>query len=364
MTTTFRTYSEITTEEIKEILQSLGYKLNDNGRYWRTSAVYRGGDNQTSLHIYKDTGCWRDYVAQTPFLPFEKLISASLKTNDSNEISKFIKKYSSGESSFFTEQVKKLEMEKIYPKSYLSKLLPHDKFYNEKGVSSETLRFFDGGMATAGQMYQRYVFPIFNEDGEIHGFSGRDMTDNSSGNRPKWKHIGVKSKWIYPLYSEKDGEFPVKDAIESKGEVILVESLGDMLRFHEAGIQNVLVIFGLEVSPSLICSLVSLNVNNIILSLNNDDSKEENTGLRASIKNYLKLIGGFDVNKLSICLPVKNDFGDMDESDFKEWEERRVGIDQKKQQEKILESSNLLLKSGFLPASYKSKVNRLRKFIS
>ena len=94
MTTTYQTYSEITTEEIKEILQSLGYKLNDNGRYWRTSAVYRGGDNQTSLHIYKDTGCWRDYVAQTPFLSFEKLIAASLKTNDSNEISKFIKKYS------------------------------------------------------------------------------------------------------------------------------------------------------------------------------------------------------------------------------------------------------------------------------
>lgn len=363
MTTTYRTCSEITIDERKEILQSLGYKLNDNGRYWRAAAIYRGGDNQTSLHIYKDTGCWRDYVAQTPFLPFEKLVSASLKTNDSNEISKFIKRYSSGSSPFYVEKAQKLEMEKIYPKSYLKKLLPHDKFYNEKGVSSKTLRFFEGGMATAGQMYQRYVFPIFNENGEIHGFSGRDMTDNANGNRPKWKHMGVKSKWAYPLYVKQDGDFPIKDAIDSEREVILVESLGDMLRFHEAGIKNVLVIFGLEVSPSLICSLIALSPDRIVLSLNNDREKKENTGLRAAIKNYLKLIGSFDINKLCIRLPIKNDFGDMNHDDFDTWIEKKTNMDLEKQRNQILEDSESLLESGFLPESYRPKVNRLRKFI-
>jgi len=354
----------MTIDERVEILHSLGYKLNDNGRYWRAAAIYRGGDNQTSLHIYKDTGCWRDYVAQTPFLPFEKLISASLKTNDSREVSKFIKKYSSGDTPFYTAEAKKIEMEKIYPKSDLRKLLPHDKFYNAKGVSSGTLRFFGGGMATGGQMYQRYVFPIFNENNEIHGFSGRDMTDNKNGNRPKWKHVGVKSKWVYPLHVESKGEFPVREEIDSSGEVILVESLGDMLRFHEAGIKNVLVIFGLEVSPSLICNLVSLFPQKVILSLNNDADKKENTGLRASIKNYLKLIGSFDISRLSICLPICNDFGDMSNEDFEKWQERKESMNCEKQRQKILSSSETLLKSGFLPASYKPKVNRLRKFLS
>ena len=213
-------------------------------------------------------------------------------------------------------------------------------------------------------MYQRYVFPIFNENGEIHGFSGRDMTDNKSGKRPKWKHIGVKSKWEYPLHVEDGGEFPVRNSIDSKEEVILVESLGDMLRFHEAGIKNVLVIFGLEVSLSLICCLVSLAPKSIVISLNNDSDKNENVGLRASIKNYLKLIGSFDISRLSICLPTLNDFGDMGDKDFNEWARKKDSIDFAKQRKKILSSSESLLKSGFLPSSYKTKVNRLRKFIS
>ena len=39
--------------------------------------------------------------------------------------------------------------------------------------------FFKGGLATEGAMYQRFVFPIYNDEQKICGFSGRDMTTSN-----------------------------------------------------------------------------------------------------------------------------------------------------------------------------------------
>jgi hypothetical protein len=47
----------------KEILEDLGYTLQDCGSHWRSNAVYRSGKNKTALIIYKDTGVWKDFGA-------------------------------------------------------------------------------------------------------------------------------------------------------------------------------------------------------------------------------------------------------------------------------------------------------------
>ena len=175
-------------ESIQETLESLGYKLSDRGKYWQTNAIFRNGDNKTAIQIYKDTGIWKDYVQQTPYMPLKKLVEITLGTTDEEVLKKYIK----DQVDFsFTQKTsnEKLEMEKIYPENWLEKLLPHYKFYNDKGISSDTLKTFKAGLATQGHMYQRFVFPIYNSNFNIHGFSGRDMV--SSENRPKWKHIGT-----------------------------------------------------------------------------------------------------------------------------------------------------------------------------
>ena len=51
-----------TNTDVKSVLEKLGYRLSDFGDAWRTSALYRGGDNPTALKIYKNTGVWTDYV--------------------------------------------------------------------------------------------------------------------------------------------------------------------------------------------------------------------------------------------------------------------------------------------------------------
>ena len=64
--------------KIRSILEDLGYKLSDKGSYWQSAALYRNGDNPTALQIYKDTGAWKDYVKDTAFMPFNKLLILTL----------------------------------------------------------------------------------------------------------------------------------------------------------------------------------------------------------------------------------------------------------------------------------------------
>ena len=305
--------------EIEEALITLGYRLSDRGDYWQSNAIFRGGDNPTALQIYKDSGVWRDYVDGEKFMPFPALIE---KTVGKENAKTFNLSKKSPLKHKAVEPETTVKLEKTFKKEDLSDLLPHYSFYNNKGISDSTLAFFKSGMCTGGSMYQRYVFPVFNKFQQVHGMAGRDMIN--SENRPKWKHMGKKTSWVYPLYClDESGSNPIFSSIVSTKEIIIVESIGDMLALFEKGFKNVLVSFGLDISPNLISSLIGLNPSRIILSFNNDSSKEVNSGLIASIKNFLKLLGYFNQEKISICLPLKNDFGDMSGDDFKHWEVKK-----------------------------------------
>ena len=100
--------------KIQETLLSLGYKLSDRGAYWQTNAVFRNGNNQTALQIYKDTGVWKDYVQDTSFSPFKRLVEATLGTNDKNEVNKYLNDEDAGLLySKKTTAAPKIEMEEV-----------------------------------------------------------------------------------------------------------------------------------------------------------------------------------------------------------------------------------------------------------
>ena len=347
----------MTSDKIKDVLQKLGYKLTDFGTHWRTNALYRGGNNTTALQIYKDSGVWVDYVQQGAYLPLKSLVEATLQTNDERTIKEILGGYDFDSPSVPDEKPSnKIEVEKTYPDSILNRLLPHYKFYNDKGISSKTLSFFKAGLATEGGMYQRFVFPIYNKHGQIHGFSGRDMIKNNP-KRPKWKHMGKKSSWIYPFYVPAENEtHPVQDAVFSTQELILVESIGDLLSLHERGIKNVIPVFGTSISSALTCFLMPLGLKKIIISLNNDYNKEKNRGEIGALKIYLKLLNYFDKDKLFIHLPTQNDFGDMGSEDFSKWLETLGDISLPEKQEEWHNKILNLVKSNDISKSlYKKK---------
>lgn len=328
-------------DDIKNILENLGYKLIDRGDFWHSAAVYRGGDNETALQIYKNTGVWKDYVEDTPFYPFKSLVEKSAADFESKDFDKIVKKLEEG-GEVLTKAGKgksKLDSpDKIYPDEVLETFLPHYTFYNDRGVSNELLSSLKGGLNTGGQMYQRFVFPIYNEYGQIFGFSGRDMLNKD--NRAKWKHVGKKTKWVYP--------YNVPSFIPKKrwgeGPIFLVESIGDFLSLTENTEHNSLVVFSVHVGPTLMNALIELAPEKIILSLNNDIDSKENVGRKSSIKNYLRMLNHFDHDKLKICLPTKNDFGDMNKEDFETWERKLEKILEKDQRQHIIKEAQEMYK--------------------
>jgi DNA primase len=157
-------------------------------------------------------------------------------------------------------------------------------------------------------MKNRYVFPIFDIKNNIIGFSGRDITNLS---KIKWKHLGEKNDFVYPLFLNSQD-------IETQKEVILVESIGDMLSLYQAGIKNVLVTFGTSLSLGILNYLLKIDVKKINISLNNDSNKN-NAGNIGAEKTYSRLKRYFDDKQLKIALPTKKDFGEMNEEEILQW---------------------------------------------
>jgi hypothetical protein len=325
--------TSIDSNKIKEVLESIGYKLVDCGNHWRTSAIYRNGDNRTAVQIYKNTGVWNDYIENKGSKPLEALIKLTLK-DDRTKLKNILDGIQKGETYTYTENKELIQMEKIYPESALERLFPNYNFYKQKSISEVTQKSFKVGLAGVGQMYRRMVFPIYDEDKQIVGFSGRKVDDGNDF--PKWKHLGKRKNWVYPAYVP--AAKTVDEYIDEAKEVILVESIGDCMALFDNDIKNSLVTFGLGINPKIISYLSGKEINRIIISNNNDSDSDKNHGLISSIKIFMNLSKFFNLDQLIIKLPPKphNDFGIAHENGYnlKDW--LLQTIDKEKQIKAIL----------------------------
>lgn len=289
---------------IKEILIENGYRLNDCGEFWKTSANYRGGNNKSSLSINKLTGYFWDFGVNLQGSAEElvQLISGKLAN---------FKDYVAPETIYLTK------MEKIYPKEILKKLLPDYGFYEKSSISLETLKTFEAGMAHSGKLNRRVCFPIYNTFGRIIGFAGRWHQKNLPENFdiPKWKLINSKKKFLYPCHLNQ-GE------ILKKKEIIIVESVGDVLALWEAGLKNSLCIFGTSISAHQINYILSLDPELIIIATNNDKEYEKGPLAAKNIKGKLDKL--FNKDKIIIRLPKRNDFGDSSKEEILQWKKDSV----------------------------------------
>lgn len=294
------------TEHIREVLSDLGYSLRDYGGYFRTRPLYRESDNDVILSINKDTGRWKDFKEGISG-GLEDLVKLTLDCNVEDA-----RKYLKDRGSVRTE-VKKPEVKhrKILNDEFLNNLIKNNKYWNERGISDETLDEFGGGVCESGKMLDRYVFPIYGERDRLIGVSGRDINNDEWTKRPKWKHIGDKASWTYPTQVNEE-------ALKGSKQVILLESIGDMLALWESGIRNTLVTFGLDINTAVLNKLLRLDPNDVIVSFNND-SESNNAGNLAAEKAQKKLLRYFDQDQVKIALPPRNDFGEMTPAQISEW---------------------------------------------
>lgn len=290
-------------DSVRDILINLGYHLVDSGKDYRTKPLYRDSSSNTVLSINKGTGRWIDFKEQR-FGTLEELIRLTLKLEDISQA----KLYLSNNFEFKAPkpEKEKLRSPRVFSSENLKKIIPDYSYWIKRGISGDTLKIFESGVMREGKMKDRYVFPVFDFRDRFMGASGRDVTNTKSA---KWKFAGEKSLWGYPLkYNRK--------ILQETKEVILVESIGDMLALWENGVKNVIVTFGLYISPKIKQILMALDPNKIYISFNNDDNKAGNNG---AIKAYQNLKRQFDTHQLEINLPPKNDFGCMSSEEIKIW---------------------------------------------
>ena len=247
--------------EIRDILIDLGYRIKDSGRQYRMNPLYRDSSSDSVLSVDKNTGWWTDFK-ECKSGPIEELIRITKNLSTIEEARKFVStKYQFDKP---IKQEPKLEHIKPIPPEALSNLIKDHSYWEGRGVSPMTMKLFEGGKAVKGAFLDRYVFPIFSVTStgnrKLIGCTGRDITGKSP---IKWKHKGSTAKWGYPLQVNLD-------IIKDKKEVVIVESIGDMLSLWEAGIKNTLVMFGVSLSAHLLMCLLRIYPDKIIIALNND----------------------------------------------------------------------------------------------
>ena len=293
--------------EIKDVLFKIGYSdLRDFGKEWRTRPLYRTSGNGSSLAIKKATGEWYDFSSRQGG-GLAQLVQLTLNLK-SEEVESFI----GGEIQYASTPKDKYELSGIqkFNKQMLFRLRKDHTYWVGRKVSQKTVEQFQGGTTFNGRMAYRYVFPIFDDKDNLIGFSGRSLTDNPDF--PKWKHIGSKSNWCYPL------KWNSHVIMETK-EVILLESIGDMLALWERGIRNTLVTFGVEISPKIIEFLLKMDIHRILLAFNND-SDNEFVGNKAATDGKKKLEQFFDPHQVVIAVPDQKDFGVMTSEEILLWQ--------------------------------------------
>ncbi len=283
---------------IREILTEAGYRLTDTGSHWRTSALYRGGKNSTALSIDKRTGVFYDFVTGA--------------RGSAEQLAKIVAgKNVKFENYTFEPEVSKIKVTKTYSKDILARLMPEYGPFPKRGIKKETLELFEAGMATAGKLSQRICFPIYDREGRIIGFTGRWKWDKLPNKMTaKWKKIGDSKNWLYPNHLNLD-------VLREKGEIIIVESVGDILSLWDAGLKQIMCIFGTSISSKQLSYIVGLDPQRVIIATNNDEDPAKGPAAAEKIRKKLTFL--INADKVVIALPTRNDFGDMDEKEIQEW---------------------------------------------
>lgn len=190
-----------------------------------------------------------------------------------------------------------LEIERTWPASSLAGLIADHSYWAGRGVPEEIMASLRGGVATKGQLANRHVLPVFNDDGLVHGFAGRALRP---GMLPKYKHIGKVSSWVW-------GDLA---GIEETGRAILVESPGDRLALDARGVPGALVLWGVNLSQSVLAYLIAANPRDIVIATNND-VKAHAAGQRAAAKIARTLAAFFDPGTVRVVLPGPKDLLDQ-----------------------------------------------------
>lgn len=150
----------------------------------------------------------------------------------------------------------------------LSSLQSPSEYFLNRGFSEKILTRYDtfDCYNPNKEMYNRAVAPIYDSSYKyMIGCTGRSL--NNSG--PKWRHNSgfVAENHLYNIWF-------AKEHIMKSGEVILVESPGNVWKLEEYGIHNSLATFGAHLTDKQKMLLDTCGALKLIVLMDNDEAGE------------------------------------------------------------------------------------------
>lgn len=143
------------------------------------------------------------------------------------------------------------------------------KVLTQKGYTVKELEDYGLGNGLHDLYLNRIMFPLFDTNNNVVGFSGRiyNHVDSSKYINTKETPIFKKGEMLYNYYS-------AKEAIRYSKNLILVEGFMDVIRLYSIGLKNVVALMGTALTNNQINLLKRLS-SNIYLCLDGDGAGQK-----------------------------------------------------------------------------------------
>jgi len=319
------------------ILDSFGIKYIENPNRFIFSCPIHGSNNYNSMVIYKRTGysmCFtRDCLKQQgEGKGIFRFVSALLKTGLAGAY-EYCDKVLKGIPSDYTLEEFQTESEERYRPAAIDRSLiipqvnPNIDFYLKRGYTREILQKYDMFICQKKNnlLCGRIVIPVYNDEyTQAVGFLGRTLYPKCPSCKkyhlktrpcPTFSFDIIKSeKWLNSKGMSRNkllfNYWFAKEEVEKRGEVLLVESPGNVIKLAQAGINNTVAIFGTILSYEQIKKLENLGVKRVYLGLDKDGAGE------AAAEKIAKQLSAFECIPL---IPPSNDYGEMSTNEIQEF---------------------------------------------
>jgi len=153
----------------------------------------------------------------------------------------------------------------------------------------------------------RIMFPIFDLNSQIIGFSGRIFGKENGG-----KYINTPETLIYNKSSVIYGLDKAKVSIRKKDQCILVEGQFDVIMAHQAGFKNVVAVSGTALTSDHL-KILKRYTENLVFSFDAD------TGGEGATKRAISSAQQFEFNIKVAILPKNLDPADVIEKSLNKW---------------------------------------------
>jgi len=279
-------------DDIEILLDDLGLEYNQvDDNIFMCCPIHEGSDNPQGLSISLSRKAWRCWTrgchndSSTDIFGF---IGGCLKTESFSDTLRYVcnlynvdgahknkKEKLDGDSKEFrnlVNQFKKKERKKSYSTQEIftgpfpKKMLNGSPYFESRGFKSKTLEYFEVRDSDSFVMRNRSIIPVTYNNNTV-GFIARSTKE--------W----VQPKYLFSEgFKKTDYLYNYDNAItraQELGCMFLVEGQGDVWKLYEAGVCNVVGLFGKDISRRQKALLLKSGVTKLVVLTDNDQAGRE-----------------------------------------------------------------------------------------